>query len=55
MKTKATKTIMLFVHLLYYPVSQIKSAIFVEWQAAASEIASQNEYWYPSIRISEEM
>jgi hypothetical protein len=44
MKTKATNTIMLFVHLLYYPVSQIKSTIFAERQAAASEIASQNEY-----------
>jgi hypothetical protein len=45
---------MLLVHLLYYPVSRIKSRIFVEWQAAASEIASQNEFWYPAIRIPEE-
>jgi hypothetical protein len=46
---------MLLAHLPDYPVYRIKTTIFAERQAAASEIASQNEFWYPAIRIPEEM
>jgi hypothetical protein len=44
---KSLKNIMLLAHLPDYPVSRIKTTIFAERQAAASEIASQNEFCLP--------